>query len=80
MIRHRRPGLVLARAEEVRIHAQVRVEEAITVEVNEPIGGDWRMLESSFPAQKSEAFAARFNVPVEANGEAVLKYRVRVKW
>ena len=54
--------------------------EAITVEVNEPIGGDWRMLESSFPAQKSEAFAARFNVPVEANGEAVLKYRVRVKW
>jgi len=54
--------------------------EAITVEVNEPIGGDWRMLESTYPAQKSEAFAARFNLPVAANGEAVLKYRVRVKW
>ncbi|PYV31205.1 MAG: DUF4139 domain-containing protein [Acidobacteria bacterium] len=54
--------------------------EAITVEVNEPIGGDWRMLESTYPAQKSEAFAARFNIPVKANGEAVLKYRVRIKW
>jgi hypothetical protein len=54
--------------------------EAITVEVNEPIGGDWRMLESTYPAQKSSAFAARFNVPVEADGQAVLKYRVRVKW
>ena len=52
----------------------------ITVEVNEPIGGDWEMLSSSYPATKTAAFAAQFNVPVKANGESVLTYRVRVHW
>ncbi len=52
----------------------------ITVEVNEPIGGDWTMLSANFKYEKTAAFAARFTVPVEADGEAVLKYRVRVRW
>jgi hypothetical protein len=52
----------------------------ITVEVNEPIGGDWTMLQSSFKYEKTSATSARFTVPVEANGEAVLTYRVRVRW
>jgi len=52
----------------------------ITVQVNEPIGGDWEMLSSTFPATKTAAFAAQFNVPVKASGESVLTYRVRVKW
>ena len=52
----------------------------ITVEVNEPIGGDWEMLSSTFPAKKTAAFAAQFQVPVKPDGESVLKYRVRVKW
>jgi hypothetical protein len=54
--------------------------EPITVEVNEPIGGDWTMLDSNFKYEKTGAFASRFIVPVAANGESVLKYRVRVKW
>ncbi len=54
--------------------------DAITVEVNEPIGGDWTMLDSNYKYEKTAAFAAQFNVPVAANGEAVLKYRVRVHW
>ena len=54
--------------------------DAITVEVNEPIGGEWTMVDSNFKYEKTAAFAVRFNVPVEANGESVLKYRVRVKW
>lgn len=54
--------------------------EPVTVEVNEPLAGDWTMLDSSFKYEKTAAFAARFNIPVEANGESVLKYRVRVKW
>jgi hypothetical protein len=54
--------------------------DAITVEVNEPIGGDWTMLQSSVPYEKTAAFAAQFKVPVPANGESILKYRVRVKW
>jgi hypothetical protein len=52
----------------------------ITVQVNEPIGSDWEMLSSSYPATKTAAFAAQFNVPVKANGESVLTYRVRVHW
>jgi hypothetical protein len=52
----------------------------ISVEVNEPIGGDWEMLNSSFKFEKTAAFAAKFVVPVEKNGASVLKYRVRVKW
>jgi hypothetical protein len=51
---------------------------AIGVEVNEPIGGTWRMVRSSFPWNKTAAWAATFNVPVAADGTAVLKYRVRV--
>ena len=54
--------------------------DPITVEVNEPIAGDWTMLESNFKYEKTAAFAARFTVPVAANGESVLKYRVRVRW
>lgn len=54
--------------------------DAIMVEVNEPIGGDWTMVDSNFKYEKTAAFAVRFSVPVEANGQAVLKYRVRVRW
>ena len=55
-------------------------EAPVTVEVNEPIAGDWRMLASSHAAQKTDAWAARFSVPVAANGEARLTYRVRVRY
>jgi hypothetical protein len=52
----------------------------ITVEVNEPIGGDWQMLSSTFQWTKTAAFAAQFNVPVQPDGTSVLRYRVRVRW
>jgi hypothetical protein len=52
----------------------------VNVIVNEPIGSDWEMVSSSFKAEKTAAFAARFNVPVEKDGEATLAYRVRVKY
>ena len=55
-------------------------ETSVTVQVNEPIGGDWEILSSTFEPKKMDAFAAQFNVPVKANGEAVLKYRIRVRW
>jgi hypothetical protein len=55
-------------------------DSPITVEVNEPIGGDWTMEDSNFKYTKTAAFAAQFEVPVAANGQAVLKYRVRVRW
>ena len=52
----------------------------VTVQVNEPIGGDWEMQSSSYKFTKTAAFAAQFDVPVKANGTSVLKYRVRAKW
>ena len=60
----------------IRNHKQ----EAVTVIVNEPIGGDWEMISSSFRAEKTAAFAAQFKIPVAKDGEAKLIYRVRVKY
>ena len=52
----------------------------ITVEVNEPIGGTWRTLRSTHQATKTDAWAAQFNVPVAADGEVKVNYRVRVTY
>jgi hypothetical protein len=38
------------------------------------------MVSSSYKFTKTAAFAAQFNVPVEKDGSAVLRYRVRAKW
>jgi len=52
----------------------------ITIQVNEPIGGTWRMLQASHNWTKTAAWAAQFTVPVAPDGTAVLKYRVRVTY
>jgi hypothetical protein len=65
---------------EFEIKIRNHKDTAVTVEVNEPIGGDWEMLSSSFKYDKTAAFAARFEVPVKAGGESVLKYRIRAHW
>ena len=53
---------------------------AIVVEVNEPIGGTWQMLQSSHRWTKTDAWAAQFPVSVAANGTSVLRYRTRVNY
>jgi hypothetical protein len=52
----------------------------VTVEVNEPVGGTWRMLQSSHAWTKTDAWAAQFQVPVPANGATTLRYRIRVTY
>ena len=52
----------------------------ITVEVNEPVGGDWEMLSSTYKYTKTAAWAAQFLVPVDKDGTSVLKYRIRAHW
>ncbi|MEQ1912258.1 MAG: DUF4139 domain-containing protein [Vicinamibacterales bacterium] len=52
----------------------------VSVEVNEPIGGTWRMVSSSHTWAKTDAWAARFAVPVGVDGTSELKYRVRVTY
>jgi hypothetical protein len=51
-----------------------------TVEVNEPIGGTWRMLRSTHQWTKTDAWAAQFSVAVGADASSTLKYRVRVTY
>ena len=53
---------------------------AISVEVNEPIGGTWEVLRSSHKWTKTDAWALQFGVPVAADGTGVLTYRVRVTY
>jgi hypothetical protein len=52
----------------------------ISVEVNEPIGGDWEVISSTYKFTKTAAFAAQFEVPADKDGTSVLKYRVRVRY
>jgi hypothetical protein len=52
----------------------------ITVQCNEPIGGSWEILSSSYKYTKTAAWAAQFNVPVAPNATSTLKYRVRVTY
>jgi hypothetical protein len=54
-------------------------DSAITVEVREQLGGEWEMISNSHPYEKSSAFTVTFAVPVPANGEVKLAYRVRVR-
>jgi hypothetical protein len=52
----------------------------VTVEVREPVGGDWEVVDSNFKPEKLDATTIGFHVPVEKDGSATLTYRVRVKW
>jgi hypothetical protein len=55
-------------------------DSPVTVQVNEPIGGDWEMVSFSHKYTKTAAFAAQFIVPVAKDGTSVLKYRIRARW
>jgi hypothetical protein len=52
----------------------------VTVEVREPVGGDWEVLNSNYKWEKLDASTIGFSIPVEKDAEATLDYRVRVKW
>jgi hypothetical protein len=54
--------------------------EAVTVEVNEPMPGDWEMVKSTHPHDKPEAHTARFTLTVPKDGATTLAYRVRVRF
>src|SRR5437773_4359825 len=65
---------------EFEITVRNHKDAPVTVQVNEPIGGDWEMLSSTYKYTKTAAFAAQFIVPVAKDGKSVLKYRIRAKW
>jgi hypothetical protein len=65
---------------EFEISLRNHKDAPISVEVNEPIGGDWDMLSSTYKFTKTAAWAAQFRVPVDRNGTSILKYRIRARW
>lgn len=65
-----------AYAIELRNHKDV----AESVEVNEPVGGDWQVLQHSQPFSKVDAATLRFQVQVPARGASKISYRIRVRY
>lgn len=55
-------------------------KEAVTVTVQEPLNGDWKILSESQPHKKTSAHLATWQVTVPADSDATLKYRVQVKY
>jgi hypothetical protein len=55
-------------------------KEAVTVEVVEPMPGDWEVIRASHPHEKIQAFTARWKMPVPKEGEVKLSYRIRVRF
>ncbi len=63
-----------------RIELRNAKDEAVTVRVQEPIPGDWELLQQSQPSRKASAHVAQWDVNVAAGGKAVLTYTVRARW
>ena len=55
-------------------------KEAVTVEVIEPMPGDWEVLRATHPHEKLQAFTARWKIPVPKEGATTLGYRTRVRF
>lgn len=54
-------------------------KETVTVEVVEPMPGDWEVIRASHPYEKIQAFTAQWKISVPKDGEAKLHYRIRVR-
>lgn len=65
---------------EYQITLRNHKETAVTVEVREPVGGDWEVLNSDYKWTKLDSSTIGFQMPVDKDGEATLDYRVRVHW
>jgi hypothetical protein len=63
-----------------RIDLRNAKDEAVVVRVQEPMPGDWEMVQESQKHSKESARVASWNVAVPAGGTTVLEYSVRVKW
>ena len=55
-------------------------DENVKVEIREPAGGDWTIVESSHPATKEDATTFTFEVDVPKRGKTKVTYRARVRW
>jgi len=63
-----------------RIELRNAKEEAVTVRVQEPLPGDWEILQESQKHTKESSRVASWNVALPAGGTGMLEYGVRVRW
>ncbi len=54
-------------------------KEAVTLDIQEPIPGDWTILSESLPHEKETSNLAKWQVTLPTESEVTLTYRVRVK-
>ncbi len=55
-------------------------KERVTVIVQEPIPGDWKILKENHASQKATSNTAVWKIEVPAEGKTILNYRVQVKY
>lgn len=55
-------------------------KEKVTVKAVEPVPGDWKVLSSSHDFVKTDAGTLEFSLPVPADGEAKLNFRVSMRY
>ncbi len=65
---------------EWEIHVRNHKDVDETVEIVEPISGDWEIVSSTHPSVKKDAHTFVFNPKIPKKGDVKVKYRVRVKW
>jgi len=53
-------------------------KERVSVIVQEPIPGDWKIIDSNHPSRKAASNTAVWKIDVPADGKATLTYRVQV--
>ncbi|MBK6908914.1 MAG: DUF4139 domain-containing protein [Rhodocyclaceae bacterium] len=63
-----------------RIELRNARDETVTVRVQEPLPGDWEMIQESHKHSKESARVAAWPITVPAGGSSVLDYTVRVRW
>jgi hypothetical protein len=65
--------------ETIEVKLRNHKPEAIEVVMVEHPQGSWEILESTHPYEKKEAYKIEFKVPVKADQEVTVRYKVRVR-
>jgi len=63
-----------------RIELRNAKDQAVTVQVREPVPGDWEITQESLRHRREPAGMATWEMTVPAGGAAVLDYTARIRW
>ncbi|MGB5847688.1 MAG: hypothetical protein WBH40_04310 [Ignavibacteriaceae bacterium] len=66
--------------QEFEITFKNRKKEDVVIEVERNLGTNWEILKSSIDYKKKDAFRVTFNVPVKADGETKLTFKIKYRY